>query len=1054
MENPAQLPNNYSLTKRHLESLERSLAKNPDKAKMYDDAVKEYEKNEWALKLTDAEIKNASGPVYYLPHHGIYRPEKKSTPLRVVFDPACLYQGVSLNSFLYKDPCLIGNLLGVLLRFREEPIAFTGDISKMFLQILLQERDCQVHRFLWRNMDTSQEPSIYALRCVTFGDKPSPDMASFVMLKIAEENQVSVPEACKILERDRYVDDLIHSCSTSQDATEKMTDIERILNTSGFKIKEWYCSSAQLQDQMEKEMSMKSNSDSASSNTVSLSKEESPAVSNVNLDGEGGVKTLGVSWNPNTDTINFEVKSSETKSYTKRVVLSNISRLFDPLGLASAVTIRARIALQEIWKMKKFDWDDPLPKESQQSWQRLFDDIEKLRTVQFPRCLQPEGSFGSPELHLFADASILAYGAAAYLVWPTVNGKEVCLISAKARVAPLRQTTIPRLELMAALLASRLAKTIRDEFKIKPSNVIFWSDSMIVLAWLHSESSLLKPFVGVRVAEIQETWDPNLWRHVPTKLNPADDLSRGIAVSEMNGRWMNGPSFLREEPEDWPTETSQATPEVPEFKVGKPIYALQPVPSTIIDPARFSNWQRLCRVTAYCLRFANNAKSLHRVSGPLLPEEVTSAERYWVMSAQTQLGDWKFRHKDLAPFLQDKIVRVGGRLKHSPLSYDEKHPMLLPSDHAISRLVVKDAHNRVLHAGRERTLCETRRKFWLARGRNMVKKIVRECVTCRRLRQYPYTTLMADLPPERLKPFSPPFSVTGVDLFGPFYLRYGRNSKVKTWGALFTCATVRAIHLEIVQGLSTEAFLYALRRFAAHHGWPNTIISDNGTSFVGTERELKKLLQEGKQKIEDFAVVHKVKWRFNTPLSPHQGGFFESLIKLTKKALRVIVGQQVLSWNEMSTVFAEVKSLVNSRPLGYPSNDPNDLRPLTPNHLILGRASADIPQGPFRETRNCRKRFEYIQSLVQQFWKRFQREYFQTLMRRTKWANKARQFKVNDIVLMVESGVARGKWNLARVIEVHPGRDGVIRNVKLRTKTGEYERSVQRCCPILEEGSS
>ncbi|CAB4028576.1 Hypothetical predicted protein [Paramuricea clavata] len=246
----------------------------------------------------------------------------------------------------------------------------------------------------------------------------------------------------------------------------------------------------------------------------------------------------------------------------------------------------------------------------------------------------------------------------------------------------------------------------------------------------------------------------------------------------MNGRWMNGPSFFREKPEDWPTETNQATLEVPEFKVGKPICALQPVQSTIIDPARFSNWQRLCRVTAYCVRFINNAKSSHRVSGPLLPEEVASAERYWVMSAQTELGVWKDRYKDLAPFLQDKIVRVGGRLNHSPLSYDENHPILLPSDHVISRLVVKDAHNRVIHAGRERTLCETRRKFWLARGRNVVKKIVRECVTCRRLRQYPYTTLMADLPPERLKPFSPPFSVTGVDLFGPFYLKVAVDDKI------------------------------------------------------------------------------------------------------------------------------------------------------------------------------------------------------------------------------------------------------------------------------------
>jgi transposase InsO family protein len=178
--------------------------------------------------------------------------------------------------------------------------------------------------------------------------------------------------------------------------------------------------------------------------------------------------------------------------------------------------------------------------------------------------------------------------------------------------------------------------------------------------------------------------------------------------------------------------------------------------------------------------------------------------------------------------------------------------------------------------------------------------------------------------------------------------------------------------LEIVQDLSTEAFLHALRRFAARHGWPTTISSDNGTSFIGAESELRKLMKEGRREIEDFAVTHKIKWRFNTPLSPHQGGMFERMVKQTKTALKVIVGQHILSWNEMSTVFAEVECLVNSRPLGYPSNDANDLQPLTPNRFILGRATADIPQGPFREAKAYRKRFEFVQSLVQQFWSRFQ----------------------------------------------------------------------------------
>ena len=182
-------------------------------------------------------------PVYYLPHHGVYRPDKKSTPLRVVFDPASPFHGISLNSLLHKGPGLIGNLLGVLLRFREEQVAFSGDISKMFLQILLPEEDNHVHRFLWRNLDTAKEPT-YALQRVTFGDKPSPDMASFVMLKMADENEKEFPRAATILKRDRYVDDLIHSCADTNQAVKSMKEVDEVLATGSFKVKEWLCSSA------------------------------------------------------------------------------------------------------------------------------------------------------------------------------------------------------------------------------------------------------------------------------------------------------------------------------------------------------------------------------------------------------------------------------------------------------------------------------------------------------------------------------------------------------------------------------------------------------------------------------------------------------------------------------------------------------------------------------------------------------------------------------------------------------------------------------------------
>ncbi len=1037
-EDPSTLPNNYVVAERRLHALERNLMKDEQKAELYKKAMNEYVEKEWAEPLTDDELAQKQKGVYYLPHHGIYRADKKSTPLRVVFDPACHFNGVSLNSYLHKGPCLIGNLLGVLLRFREEEVAFVGDISKMFLQIYLSETDTHVHRFLWRDMDVSRDPTTYRLLRVAFGDKPSPDMASYVMLHLAKENRDKFAGAAEILERDRYMDDLIHSCGTAELAVKKIKDLDAILATGSFRIKEWYSSSQAVLEELNP-----ADPESSGKSEKSLGQD---------------IKTLGIRWDPVADTFHLCTKDIEMKGFTKRNVLARMSMLYDPLGLAAAVTIRARIALQQIWRMN-LEWDDPLPENMCVLWQNLFEDIRTLsESVEFPRCLKPVDVTGDSELHVFADASSRAYGAVAYLLWPTSSAPAVQLVSAKARVAPLHQSTIPRLELMGALIASRLAKTIVDEFKIKPSRVTLWTDSQVVLHWINSDSITYKQFVGVRVAEIQSLWSSINWRYVPTGQNPADDLSRGIRVEDVNGRWIHGPEFLRLPEQEWPMKkesdmTDDVTSEKKKMKVVGSVRVCEPV----IDPERFSSWQRLLRVTAYCLMFIHKLRVRVEKNGQiedcdmmLLPDKVKKAEQFWLKIAQSSLGDWKNDCVDLAPFEDRGLIRVGGRLRKSTLQYDQVHPVLLPAGHRVSKLIMDDVHHSMGHVGPERTLCESRRKYWIVRGRNLAKCIVRSCVVCRKLRQPAHSTLMGDLPPERVMPFTAAFMVTGVDLFGPFMLKYGRNKSVKAWGAVFTCANVRAIHLEIVADLSTQAFLQALRRFAAHHGWPQTLISDNGSSFIGANRELKALVVEGRKQLQDFAVLHKVKWMFTTPLSPHQGGLYESLVKQTKRSLQVAIGQQLLTWNEMSTVFAEVECLINSRPLGHMTNDPNDPQPLTPNHFLLGRATADIPQGPFRETKDLHKRFEFVQMLVSQFWRRFVREYFPTLMRRSKWRLKGRQLRNGDIVLLVDFTLPRGKWHLGRIVETFPGQDGVVRNVKVKTKNGEYQRSIQKCCVILE----
>ncbi|XP_046566481.1 uncharacterized protein LOC124275051 [Haliotis rubra] len=598
---PSSLPNNYFLAEKRLCSLERSLQKDDAKAKMYNDAIHEYEQNAWAEKVDMSKSHCDQGPVYYLPHHGVYRPDKPSTPLRVVLDPACQYQGVSLNSYLYKGPGLIGKLLGVLLRFREEPVAIVGDISKMYLQIKLKDSDTHVHRFLWRDIETATCPTVYRLLRVTFGDKPSPDMASYVVLLMADQHKEDYPDASNVLKRDRYMDDLIHSCETSDEALKRMHDLDRILATGQFQIKEWYCSLEEVRKQLALEKRGKLNE------------------TDISLDGEE-VKTLGLGWNPVMDTMSFVVRDVSTEKYTKRIVLSKMSMLYDPLGLAAAVTIKAKMAMQDVWRHKSLDWDDPLPDEMCELWQGLFAEMKRLEHVEFVRCLKPCDSVGSSELHVFGDASMGAYGAAAYLLWPTVRGTEVQLVFAKARVAPLHQTTIPRWELMAALVATRLAKTICIEFKEKPSDVTLWTDSRIVLHWIHSDSISFKAFVGVRIAEIQSVWDASHWKYVPTALNPADDLSRGISVEEINGRWVHGPSFLKLPTEQWPIQPTDevVVKDSSEMRKSKLVASCIPV-LPVIEAENVSSWQHLFEgYSPYCLRFIQRLRDKVRKSNSRL----------------------------------------------------------------------------------------------------------------------------------------------------------------------------------------------------------------------------------------------------------------------------------------------------------------------------------------------------------------------------------------------------------------------------------------------------
>ena len=572
----------------------------------------------------------------------------------------------------------------------------------------------------------------------------------------------------------------------------------------------------------------------------------------------------------------------------------------------------------------------------------------------------------------------------------------------------------------------------------------------------------------MRVAEIQRNCDPAQWRHLPGEMNVADDVSRGIPVEELERRWKNGPQFLYDPEEDWPEQPSaeeidSSTKDGEQVQREYRKYCPVNVVSTAqnaIDCEKFSEWRRLIRVTAYVQRFINNIKlKYQRVKGkqaetansPLTCQELNEAETFWIIKAQQNVKDRhaKGEFKQLSPFVDARgIIRVGGRMDKAIASYNTIHPALLPYKHWISLLVTRHMH-QYGHPGIAATTAKVRSKYWILRGHDLAKKVKHRCVTCREIEQRAESQLMAELPEERASPYTPPFYYTACDYFGPYTVKISRNKSTKHYGVIFTCLNTRAVHLELAVNCSTMEFIQVLRRFFAIRGQPSMILSDNGTQFVGAERELQEMVKGWeKERLCDFCAERNVQWKFTTPGAPHQNGCAEALVKSCKSALKKAIGDQKLTPFEVYTTLLEVANLVNQRPIGRLPNDPNDGTYLSPNDMLLGRASTVVPQGPFRETRNPRRRVEFVQKIVDSFWHRWKRDVFPLLVPRRKWNTEKRNVRIDDVVIVEETNAVRGKWYLGRIIQVYPGSDGRIRNVKVKCPSGEYRRPITKIVVI------
>ena len=343
-----------------------------------------------------------------------------------------------------------------------------------------------------------------------------------------------------------------------------------------------------------------------------------------------------------------------------------------------------------------------------------------------------------------------------------------------------------------------------------------------------------------------------------------------------------------------------------------------------------------------------------------------------------------------------------------------------------------------------------RQSYWIVSARTLIKKIARQCLHCKKMKAKPITPYMCNLPSFHLDYSQPPFTHTGVDFFGPLFIKQ-RQSRLKRWGCLFVRMVTRAIHLELVEAMDTDSFINTLQRFINRRGRPNTILSDCGSNFKGAVNELKLQLPElNQEKISNFTVKQNIQWKFNPPSAPHMGGCWERLVQTVKRALFHIIKDRVLTDFQMLTVFTEVEVMVNNRPLTGNSDDIKDLEPLTPNHFVIGRNFCNNSHlGEIRSNDLCsRKRWRQVQYVAEQFWKRWLREYLPTLTRRTKWLKEDKNIEIGDLVMLQEDNVKRGSWPLGRIENIYPGSDGVVQIVDVRTKSGVYSRPVVKIYPL------
>ncbi|KAH9402715.1 hypothetical protein TYRP_015466 [Tyrophagus putrescentiae] len=984
---------------------------------LYDEAL-----NDMARDYTEQVSEHCVTPkCYYLPHHPVVKLDRETTKLRVVFDGSS-HSSTSkpLNDFLYKG-VVKWDLLTVLLKFRFGEYAITADIEKAFLRIGVEPDDRDAFRFWWK--DNQGRTIIRRFTAVPFGTSTSPFLLFAVLTHLFYSNRTAFNDIISIIEKRMYVDDIIVSFPTG---------------TSASQLEHFRSRSVELFQK-------------ADMNLRKFRTNHRELDANWNgADAKDDVHSLGHDWNVKNDTFGPWIDINRFLSsvtLTKRQFTSFVQSVYNPTGIVAPFILKLKFALQALWKMK-LKWDEPIPENEYKQAMALIKESTLVNQMTSPRNVLPTDDT-LPVLRIYCDASKLALGVVAYSCSSLGN----ILLFAKTRLA--RDATIPELELDSLLMAAELShylSTVVYPF----TRIIICGDSKLNLQRLLKHPNKQTPPVALRVRAITRLAPTATFRHVESKDNLADLVSRGTTMTALlaNKSWLKAPDLSESTQfESQITSViSTFTPTTPDFKCpctpfpsyGRAINSYLYVARFMHRFGRQEQYKELHELELALVLLIRNVQQNHFLS------EIELLATGQPIPRESILNNFTVYLDNLSQ------LRLRTRLKESHnFSLDDVHPIILPNHCHFSRLIIRHVHSMVLHPGVDRTLSTIRERYFIINSHKLVKKFVNNCTICKLKRSQQVQLSHGQLPSFRTDIYHPPFYNTGIDLFGP--LKVLMTTPGKRYGVIFVCATSRMVHIELVNDMTAETVFDAITKFVARRGLPHLFYSDNGKQFLKIKDDLKEYIDLINRKHPEREL--RFNWIHLTAHSPWRGGFYERLIRGIKESLitlaldrkmntkrltkerdatrkqTTVTGGKPITDKQLETYMIEIEALINNRPLFA-----HEGQVIRPTDFLGAQGSSQLPivgnlptdyrkPNIIDDYRKAQRRINTVRKLWRDNYFLRLRELHQTQTGK----HDRRKYEVGDVVHVKKPTTPLDQWPLGIVTNVFVSKDGVIRSVTLRT---------------------